>query len=64
MDGKCRPNLGVPRTGLEPARPEGHYPLKVACLPIPPPGQNLGSERKSNRLQAIVQIFLVWLLEK
>ncbi len=29
----------VPRTGLEPAQPFGHYPLKVACLPISPPGQ-------------------------
>ncbi len=28
----------VPRTGLEPAQPFGHYPLKVACLPISPPG--------------------------
>lgn len=23
-------------TGIEPAYPNGHYPLKVACLPIPP----------------------------
>ncbi len=29
----------VPRTGLEPARRLKHYPLKVACLPISPPGQ-------------------------
>ena len=29
----------VPRTGLEPAQPFGHHPLKVACLPISPPGQ-------------------------
>ena len=27
----------VPRTGLEPVSPIGHYHLKVACLPIPPP---------------------------
>ena len=26
----------VPKAGLEPAHPFGHYPLKVACLPIPP----------------------------
>ena len=26
----------VQKTGLEPVRPYGHYPLKVACLPIPP----------------------------
>ena len=26
----------VPKAGLEPARPLGHYPLKVACLPISP----------------------------
>ena len=23
---------------VELTRPHGHYPLKVACLPIPPPG--------------------------
>ena len=28
----------VPRTGLEPAHRLRHYPLKVACLPISPPG--------------------------
>jgi len=44
---KPRPRRGqgfdhqVPRTGLEPAQPFGHYPLKVACLPISPPGQGL-----------------------
>lgn len=27
----------VPRMGLEPTSPLGHYHLKVACLPIPPP---------------------------
>ena len=25
------------RTGFEPARDFSHYPLKVACLPVPPP---------------------------
>ena len=29
----------VPRTRLELTRANAHYPLKVACLPIPPPGQ-------------------------
>ena len=29
----------VPGTGVEPARPYGHIPLKDARLPIPPPGQ-------------------------
>ena len=28
----------VPRTGFEPAHRLGHYHLKVACLPISPPG--------------------------
>lgn len=28
----------VPRKGLEPSRDFSHYPLKVARLPIPPPG--------------------------
>ncbi len=26
----------VRKRGLEPLRPYGHYPLKVACLPISP----------------------------
>jgi hypothetical protein len=30
----------VPRTRLELARPCEHQPLKLACLPISPPGQN------------------------
>ncbi len=33
--------FNVPGTGLEPARPEGHRPLKTARLPIPPPGQGV-----------------------
>ena len=28
----------MPRTRLELTRANAHYPLKVACLPIPPPG--------------------------
>ena len=31
----------VPQAGLEPARPNGHRILSPACLPIPPPRQNL-----------------------
>ncbi len=31
----------VPTTGVEPARPCEHYPLKVACLPIPPRGPKI-----------------------
>ena len=30
--------IRVPRTGFEPARPCGHYPLKVARLPVSPSG--------------------------
>ena len=26
---------------FELTQPFGHYPLKVACLPIPPPGRNV-----------------------
>ena len=29
----------MPRRGFEPPRPCGHQPLKLARLPIPPPGQ-------------------------
>ena len=28
----------VPKTRVELARANAHHPLKVACLPIPPPG--------------------------
>jgi hypothetical protein len=31
--------LFVPRTGVEPARPCGHWSLKPARLPIPPSGR-------------------------
>ena len=34
----CELCFRVPRTRLELARLNRHYPLKVACLPIPPPG--------------------------
>lgn len=34
----------VPRTGLEPAHPNGHHPLKVACLPISTPGHSCNPE--------------------
>lgn len=34
----CLRFFSVPTTGVEPARPYEHYPLKVACLPIPPRG--------------------------
>ena len=29
----------MPRTGFEPAQAEAHQPLKLARLPIPPPGR-------------------------
>lgn len=34
----------VSKMRFELTQPYGHYPLKVACLPIPPPG--LTSSRK------------------
>ena len=36
----------VPGAGLEPARTKVHWILSPACLPIPPPGQNLGLKNK------------------
>ncbi len=30
---------------FELTQPNGHYPLKVACLPIPPPGHMLTTFR-------------------
>ena len=40
----------VRRMRLELTQPNGHYPLKVACLPISPPPQNklLSEKRDSN----------------
>ncbi len=46
----------VRRAGLEPAQPFGHQPLKLACLPIPPPARNgfsLAFERQEALLFAI-----------
>ena len=34
----------VPRAGFEPAQPCGHKPLKLACLPISPPGPDYFSD--------------------
>ena len=34
----------VPRAGLEPARPRGHYSLKVACIPF----HHLGKVQTTN----------------
>ena len=33
-----QPRYFVPRTGIEPARPNGHMALNHACLPVPAPG--------------------------
>ena len=38
----------VPGTRLELTQACAHYHLKVACLPIPPPGQTLSEKRDSN----------------
>ena len=34
---------------FELTQPFGHYPLKVACLPIPPPGQNDAEGNQSEK---------------
>ena len=39
----------MPWTGIEPARPLGHTPLKRARLPIPPPGHNLNKQISDQR---------------
>ena len=31
------PTIMVPRAGFEPTQAYAHHPLKMACLPIPPP---------------------------
>ncbi len=38
--------LSVPWTGLEPACRFQHHPLKMACLPISPPGQRKNNKEK------------------
>ncbi len=40
--------FSVPRSGLEPEQPKGHQPLKLARLPISPPGLVL-RDNKSNK---------------
>ena len=37
----------VPRKGLEPSRPCGHWHLKPARLPIPPPGPSAARARRN-----------------
>lgn len=37
----------VPRTGIEPAQPFGHQPLKLARLPVPPPGRCRGERTRT-----------------
>ena len=39
----------VPRKGLEPSRPCGHWHLKPARLPIPPPGQGCVASARRGR---------------
>ena len=39
----------LPETGVEPARPYGHKHLKLARLPIPPPGRLLPDESTPTR---------------
>lgn len=44
---RSRPQRGrveLPETGVEPARPYGHKHLKLARLPIPPPGRLIPGE--------------------
>ena len=36
LRGPCSCECLVPKRGLEPPRALAHYPLKIACLPIPP----------------------------
>ena len=36
----CGLSFFVSEMRFELTQPYGHYPLKVACLPIPPPGQS------------------------
>ena len=40
----------LPETGVEPARPYGHKHLKLARLPIPPPGRLLPNESTYPRM--------------
>ncbi|GEM_PF-1280581 len=44
----------VPRRRLELLCPNEHYPLKVACLPIPPPGQGSAKVQLCMLLQKIL----------
>ena len=44
----------VSRTGVEPARGNPHYPLKVARLPISPPGHIFTDHREHKNRNALV----------
>ena len=41
--------MNVSEMRFELTQPNGHYPLKVACLPIPPPGHKPFFLDKKNR---------------
>ena len=51
--------LLVPRTRLELAHPFEYHPLKVACLPISPPGQILFC--KSTKTTGIMKTILMFM---
>jgi hypothetical protein len=48
--------FAVPRTRLELAHPCEHQPLKLACLPISPPGR-VGSELRAQSREFMAQGF-------
>ena len=48
-------NLIVPRPGLEPGRPCGHKPLKLARLPVPPP-RHINEKSPIVRLSFVVVV--------
>ena len=52
----------VPRTRLELARANAHYPLKVACLPISPPGPFY--MRRSNSAKKVCKYRYYFLIRK
>ena len=51
----------VPKTRVELARANAHHPLKVACLPIPPPGLICGCKNTTFFISfyKMIKIFFV-----
>ena len=49
----------VPRTGLEPARPQGQKILSLQCIPISPSGHRVIISKKNININSLIFILFV-----